>query len=116
MSGVSLFLVVGFITCMFSAGYFFERLLMTEYIEHRLDWERDDRPFGYYWIVLPVPEFPTFRSFRARAICFVRWIFISPQWVAYSAGARTSLWSFRVAWVMMLAFPLIWLCLNGRFI
>jgi hypothetical protein len=116
MTGVSSFLIIGFVTSLLSAGYFFERLLMTEYIEHRLEWEKHDRPIGYYWIVMPVLELPNFRSFRARSKCFRRWIFISPRWVAYSAGARVSLWSFRVAFLMTLTFPVVWLCLNGAFI
>ncbi len=116
LRGVSLFWILGLIASVFSAGYFFERLLMIEYKEYRQGWEKDGRPFGYYWMILSISEFPKFSSFRARTRCFYRWMFLSPEWAAYSTDAKMSLWGFRFSLILALVFAIIWLCFNGRFL
>ena len=99
-----------------SARLFFEFLLKIEYEHFRKDWERDNRPFGVYWLVNPIPNFPDRKSFAASNKCFWKWLFSAPEWTLSMRTAQIYLLAFRLSFAGIFLFILLYLLLFGRFL
>ncbi len=71
------FLIVAFIM--------FDRVIRYEYENHKNNWEKDGKSFGFFWIPLENRKrfifFPSFKSSWARNRLAFYWLFITPDWV-----------------------------------
>ena len=76
-----------------------DRLVRLEYRNWRIEWQRDGRPHGYFFVP---PESTSFggllvslRSSRALRTLTLEWTFRTPEWMAKQEGARALLWLHR---------------------
>ena len=89
----------------------FDRLVRTEYADHRNSWEADGRPRGFLW---SAPECTWFRSaWATNRLSFV-WLVSTPRWAIESPECRTYLKRMRycvLAWSAAVAGLLLFVLL-----
>src|SRR5215472_5510231 len=73
----------------------FDRLLRAEHDSHRLAWEADGRPTGFFW---RPPECSGFSpsSWMARMRLTLVWLFRAPSWVIESPALAALLRKHRL--------------------
>jgi hypothetical protein len=72
----------------------FDRLVRVEYEEHRVTWENDGRPNGFFW---RAKECNLLTSGFARMRLSFFWLFNTPTWVASSPPLVTKFRCYRLA-------------------
>ena len=87
-----------------------DRLVRFEYVNWRMEWEKDGRPHGYLFFP---PESKSFggllvslRSSRALRTVWIEWLFKTPEWMANQEGAQRLIWLHRCL-VFTLWFPFL---------
>ena len=63
----------------------FDRLVRIEYTEHRLSWEADGKPYGFFWVPAESKMaggwLVSFGGGFARNRCIFGWLFSTPEWM-----------------------------------
>jgi hypothetical protein len=96
----------------------FDRILWLQYHFHREDWERHEKPIGFFW--LP-GESSWWGGTFARNRCSREWIYKTPDWMRKDERALRLLYWYRwLGWVWIIGFmvifsPLIISWLQGIF-
>src|SRR6267142_272949 len=69
-----------------------DRLVRLEYSNWRIEWQKDGRPHGYFFIPPETKSFGgllvSLRSSRALRTLTLEWTFKTPEWMAQQEGAR----------------------------
>ena len=104
--------LVPLILILLYAFVLFDRLLRSEYLQHRKAWDADGRPAGFFW---RAPECDFFTSHLACSRLALAWLFRSPPWVVASPALKTQLRQQRWAVAIWNLGVLIWFVLFLRF-
>jgi len=97
--------LVPLILVLLYAFVLFDRLLRSEYQQHREAWYADGRPAGFFW---RAPECDFIMSHLARSRIAFTWLFSTPAWVEASPVFATQLRHQRWAVLVWNVGVLVW--------
>jgi hypothetical protein len=93
-------LIFGFVT--------FDQLVRLQYAAHYQAWIEDHQPDGFLW--RPPGRSWFYRMNYSGSLCFLLWLFVTPQWVKQDDTAERHLRQLRICiLVWNIGFVLIWL-------
>lgn len=96
------------VAILFYAFWQFDRLLRTEYEKHRLVWDADGKPPGFFWRADECD--PLTGNFARSHLCFV-WLFRTPDWIAGSPELVAALRRLRITVLIYHVACLAWFAL-----
>jgi hypothetical protein len=105
MPFVTAIILIPLLAVLFYAFVVFDRLLRAEYQQHRLVWETDGRPAGFFW---RAQECGFFKGHIARARLTLAWLFRTPVWIAGSPALVAMLRRLRFAVLIWNVGVLVW--------
>jgi hypothetical protein len=95
-------LLIGIFAFLFLAGIsnaiFFDMLIRIEHDRHNLNWEKDGKPIGNFYV--PAGG-SLFRGSFSRYMLAREWFFRTPVWVNNDAKAQKILLMFRLSGVFL---------------
>ena len=103
-------LIFGWISLGVAGAIAFDKFIYLQYSRFRRNWERDGKPFGFFWTT-PEVKRAGFWSFlgssSARRRATFDWLFATPAWVKESSAATAWLYAYRLLSLISLLSPLV---------
>ena len=90
-----LFLFGGLVLVSISLFVLFDCIVYLEYEDHHEDWEKDDKPAGFFWRPSGVSFW---RGSMSRTSLASSWLISTPGWVLADQKARRLLFCYRLLW------------------
>ena len=97
----------------------FDQLVRLEYKFHRVSWEADGKPHGFFWVPSQSKGsgamLTKFGSTVARNRCVFSWLFSTPKWAGEEKRARNILVRYRLsvlAWNLGFTAIVLIICLR----
>jgi hypothetical protein len=89
-----------FVVFAFYMMWLFDQLVRWEHDYHHEEWERDGRPYGFFW---KSSSCTFWKSDMAKQRLMLVWLFKTPLWAAGKPKCRRWLYQFRAGNLLILA-------------